>query len=516
MQEFGISKTRFPSEDMDEVSWMNTHPRKMFRQQVYENTLASIPMYEKHGVCGGFGIGCSLGGMSMTMQRVINCCLRYPRSRSDVTTIEFMTHPAVPHEGREKWGCGVGCDDFSQSEDRVNEYAVLTDRHLRQNLEDKGIHLCSYASSHLEIQHRDDHVSKKRIIMMLSLKEGTGNTITGTRVASLLMDLGFTVQMVDSTDHFESGNIHAILRNPRYSRGSPLQCLFCIHALRSGVFALDTGVPFVLMLGGTDINVSAQDPQKAERVKEVLQRASHVIAFTEDMKQRTVALLRDAVCPPISVIPQSTELPQSPDTSLRDALHLTAKHRLVVLPSGLRPVKDVCFVLDVFSKYHKSHPETVLCIIGPVLDAKYANSLFSRLPNENLIGVTFSGEKETTLFEGVFYTSSIPHTKFLNVLMDVDVVINTSISEGFAAIVLEAWSAKKVLIARSNSGNCAVIRNGVSGLLYETPEEFIQLLDHVLSDENYRHKLEQSSFDYLTSQGLLENEKHELQRIFCN
>ena len=90
--------------------------------------------------------------------------------------------------------------------------------------------------------------------------------------------------------------------------------------------------------------------------------------------------------------------------------------------------------------------------------------------------------------------------------MDVDVVINTSISEGFAAIVfdslvcemqvLEAWSAKKVLIARSNSGNCAVIRNGVSGLLYETPEEFIQLLDHVLSDENYRHKLEQSSFEF--------------------
>ena len=79
----------------------------------------------------------------------------------------------------------------------MNEYAVLTDRHLRQNLEDKGIHLCSYASSHLEIQHHDDHVSKKRVIMMLSLKEGTGNTITGTRVASLLMDLGFTVQMAE-------------------------------------------------------------------------------------------------------------------------------------------------------------------------------------------------------------------------------------------------------------------------------------------------------------------------------
>lgn len=232
----------------------------------------------------------------------------------------------------------------------MNEYAVLTDRHLRQNLEDKGIHLCSYASSHLEIQHRDDHVSKKRIIMMLSLKEGTGNTITGTRVASLLMDLGFTVQMVDSTDHFEPRNIHAILRNPRYNRGSPLQCLFCIHALRSGVFALDTGVPFVLMLGGTDINVSAQDPQKAERVKEVIRRASHVIAFTEDMKQRTVALLRDAVCPPISVIPQVE--PLSCFDSRAQSCRSRRTRRCATHCTSLRSIDSLCCPPDFVLSEH--------------------------------------------------------------------------------------------------------------------------------------------------------------------
>ena len=35
--EYGVTKTRFPSEDMDEVGWMNDNPRKAFRQAVYRN-----------------------------------------------------------------------------------------------------------------------------------------------------------------------------------------------------------------------------------------------------------------------------------------------------------------------------------------------------------------------------------------------------------------------------------------------------------------------------------------------
>lgn len=62
--------------------------------------------------------------------------------------------------------------------------------------------------------------------------------------------------------------------------------------------------------------------------------------------------------------------------------------------------------------------------------------------------------------------------------------------------MLEAWSAKKIIFARNNSGNRAVIRDGVSGLLFDTPEQFIEQLDHVLSDKEYRNHLEQSSFEY--------------------
>ena len=63
------------------------------------------------------------------------------------------------------------------------------------------------------------------------------------------------------------------------------------------------------------------------------------------------------------------------------------------------------FVLDAFSKYHKLHPNVVLCIIGPVLDAEYANSLFASLPNENLIGISYTGKKESELYEGVYYST---------------------------------------------------------------------------------------------------------------
>ena len=279
-------------------------------------TLQAIPVYNKHNVFGGFGIGNSIGGMTMTAQRIINCCLRYPRSRSKVTTIELMvfskalgdlkTHPAIPHDDLELWGCGIGCDEFSQSPDRVHEHSVLVDPNIRQNLLDKGIRLCSYATSHIGAKFESNAKGEtgKRIVLMLSLKEGTGNTITGTRIASTLIDLGFVVQMVDTTDHFESQNLTAILNNQRYNEGSTLYRLFCIHALRAGVFALSSTVPYILMLGGTDINVNIHDPTKIDQVKNVLMHAHHIIAFTESMKQRTLTLLADTHCPPITVIPQ--------------------------------------------------------------------------------------------------------------------------------------------------------------------------------------------------------------------
>lgn len=238
----------------------------------------------------------------MSVQRILNCCLRFPCSASSVTTIELMTHPGIPERDPSLWGCGIGADNFSQSPDRELEYQILTNPHLPQYLRDKGIKLCSYAESHIGLNPVSGE-KQPRVVMMLSMKEGTGNTITGIRVANHLKALGYVVQMVDTTDSFTTSNLLAILSNPDYNRNSYLFSLFCIHALRAGVFAAETDLPYVLMMGGTDINVSAGQAEKGKTVKRVLQKATHIIAFTEDMKTRAANLIGEP-CPPITVISQ--------------------------------------------------------------------------------------------------------------------------------------------------------------------------------------------------------------------
>ena len=238
----------------------------------------------------------------MSVQRILNCCLRYPCSASSITTLELMTHPGVPEPDPSLWGCGTGADGFSQSPEREFEYKILTDCHLPQYLQDKQIKLCSYAESHIGLNMSNGE-KQPRVVMMLSLKEGTGNTITGIRVASHLKALGYVVQMVDTTDSFATSNLLAILSNPDYCQNSYLISLFCIHALRAGVFAAETDLPFILMMGGTDINVSAGHITKGETVKHVLQKATHIIAFTEEMKMRAANLLGQPY-PPITVISQ--------------------------------------------------------------------------------------------------------------------------------------------------------------------------------------------------------------------
>ena len=200
--------------------------------------------------------------------------------------------------------------------------------------------------------------------------------------------------------------------------------------------------------------------------------------------------------------------------------------------------------MDSFSTYHESHPHAHLCIIGPVLDKEYADSLFARIPEDHIrsfpANYSFSKKRDPShLLHGVNYVayecsnmltgSPVPHSDFMKILMDVDVVVNTSISEGFAAVLLESASAGKIIIARNNPGNASVIVNGVNGLLYDTPEEFILLVDKILAEPIYKQTLENSARQlslyvqlnsrYYEDSSLFEKEREQIRSILesiCN
>lgn len=81
----------------------------------------------------------------------------------------------------------------------------------------------------------------------------------------------------------------------------------------------------------------------------------------------------------------------------------------------------------------------------------------------------------------------------MNAMMDADIILNTSISEGLPAVVLEAWSAEKVVLARGNSGCKAIICHEKNGLLFDTPEEFVCQLNRLHENDEYRIKLGKES-----------------------
>ena len=83
-----------------------------------------------------------------------------------------------------------------------------------------------------------------------------------------------------------------------------------VHAYRSGRLLLDCGVPYVIVLGGTDMNEHLNEPSKRAVIVKVLKQAAAIIAFDDNLLGKAVAAVPTArnkafrvpqavdVCPP--------------------------------------------------------------------------------------------------------------------------------------------------------------------------------------------------------------------------
>lgn len=82
---------------------------------------------------------------------------------------------------------------------------------------------------------------------------------------------------------------------------------------------------------------------------------------------------------------------------------------------------------------------------------------------------------------GVCYLGSAT-TAVLHGLMRQSVaVLNTSLEEGMCGALLEAMLLLCPVLARRNDGNEAVIQHGVTGFLFDTPEEFLEVAMRLVS-----------------------------------
>ena len=254
-----------------------------------------------------------------------------------------------------------------------------------------------------------------------------GNDVTSHRICSGLQAAGCAVRRLDA----QVASKEDVVAACRDGGGPDVTVL--VHAVRAGRLCRHVSTPFVLLLSGevwgsgghqrverhrltgtcvmdgsagTDVNVvMALDgvvaDDRADVAMQVLRRAAGVVAFTEAAVAAVATFCARAkpaaepfTPPTVAVLPQAVHVPDlerlqrarravagagagaggaatpaGDHPSLRSALKLRPDARVLLLPCGLRAVKDPLFFAAEAKSWHDRDARVHFVIVGPPLDA---------------------------------------------------------------------------------------------------------------------------------------------------
>ena len=318
--------------------------------------------------------------------------------------------------------------------------------------------------------------AKPTCVLLSSLTPSTGNAITAARLCSHLTSLGWQARLVDAYQRDPA--VTSLELEPASPAAVP-DLLIAINAVRCwpAVQTYPATIPFVLVLGGTDVNCAGESAEKQAAVSRALQRACHVVAFSGSLCDALDAFrLPGTGAPPVTCIPQAVGTPDLSDGAgdarqlLRAAAGVPQACPILLLPAGLRPVKDVLWLLPALQAHASAH----LVIVGPVLHEQYADAVRAAqaaCPRVHVLG-------------------PVPRVQLWAWYSQATAVLNTSQSEGQCGAVMEALARGALVIARRNAGNAAICEPACTcwsagcsascaGIdwLVDTPEQAMQVLD---------------------------------------
>jgi glycosyltransferase involved in cell wall biosynthesis len=209
----------------------------------------------------------------------------------------------------------------------------------------------------------------------------------------------------------------------------------------AGVIAKERkNIPLVVTAHGSDLDFMSKLPLGRYFVKESLIKANAVIAVSHDLGKKALSLGAKEV----HVIPNG----------IRELGEIKAKKEFITFIGSLTSYKSP----ETVVKLAKVLPEEKFLIVG---DGPLKRVLEANAP-EN---VKFLG-----------YRRDIE-----NILSKTKVLILPSKREGFGLVILEANSLKVPAIGRRIGGVKEIIRENKNGLTFETFEELVKEVKHILS-----------------------------------
>jgi glycosyltransferase involved in cell wall biosynthesis len=232
--------------------------------------------------------------------------------------------------------------------------------------------------------------------------------------------------------------------------------VFGNHALLTGRLCQLASLPYVIVLGGTDLNEDARDPAFAHEMHHAARGALRIVAYNRDFEQRAQHLWPDCAGKVIR-IPKGVDA-QIVEHAARLPRDIGSDVRVFLLPAGLRRVKDVLYLADVFDTWHEEDPKLRLVIVGVPREPDYAQEVYLRCAQSPAVRVL----------------DPVPRTALFALMRHAEATLNTSRSECSPNALLEAMDLGCPVIARNVPGVREIVIDGLTGLLFNSTHGFIE------------------------------------------
>lgn len=314
-----------------------------------------------------------------------------------------------------------------------------------------------------------------------------GNTITVERIRAGLEGRGNRVQVLPLAEAAEPAPVAEALAV------HPPDLLHGFHAFAAGPLTVEQGavlrIPAVVSVTGTDLNHDLFDPARREPVVAALRGADAIVVFHETMRDSLARELPE-VAGKVRVIRQAVRCREAP-SDVRRRLGIRPEDVIFFLPAGVRRVKNLTFCLPPLTTLHARDPRVKVVYAGPILEAE-------------------EGERLLTLIrerDWAFYMGEVPHEEICGMLKAVEVVVNSSLSEGgMSNALLEAMSRGVAVLAADIPGNRSLVGDDVDGLLFQDEVDFAAKAERLLTDAGLRRRLGEAARAKVEREFTLEQE----------
>ena len=245
-----------------------------------------------------------------------------------------------------------------------------------------------------------------------------------------------------------------------------------LHAYRTGKPWLEAakglGIPGIVILTGTDVNHGLDDPEQNEIIRTVMNQAVFVL-LQNPLIAAELTLSHPELTTNLRELTPGITLGMDA-YDLRNRLSLAKEQTLFLCPAGLRAIKGVLELLEMFDKVVSESSSCHLAFCGPILDESYGKRFLAAIAERPWAS----------------YLGSIPTKAMASAMLEADVILNNSQTEGLANTLLEAAALGIPILARNIPGNATVVRHNINGLLYNNETEFVQCTQQLLNREKRR------------------------------